>query len=634
MAEAETDIERFQRAVSSAMRAIAGDDELQVSFGAEQARAARHTAELPFPTRDLLSDDDVSLVRGAGDAMALKLRYHDAGRHNRIQPKGRASRAIFEAIEQARVEALGARRLLGVAANLAAALVQRCRTKGYDHISVAEQAPMAEAIGLWLRESLSGQPLPPSAKRVTDLWRPWLESTIPPPHVRALSEAVNDQVAFGKAIKTLIRDLHLDEDDQENEEDADSDANPEETDDDNSGESGAAQTGEKMEGEGESEAEVEAGQDTDADDESDADADATAGEGEEETDEGGKRRMMPHGGPETGGEPPYKSYTVEFDETVEAGELCDAEELTRLRAQLDQQLALLQHVIGRLANRLQRKLLARQTRAWEFDLEEGALDAARLSRIVTNPLHPLSFKQEKETEFRDTVVSLLLDNSGSMRGRPIMVAAMSADILARTLERCGVKVEILGFTTRAWKGGQSREKWLAESRPRNPGRLNDLRHIIYKSADAPWRRVRRSLGLMLREGLLKENIDGEALLWAHERLLGRPEERRILMVISDGAPVDDSTLSVNARNYLERHLRQVINWIETSSPVELIAIGIGHDVTRYYRRAVTLTDAEQLGGTMTEQLAEMFAEKAAKKIPKGPPRHAPASAPKKKVAVG
>ena len=631
MAESESEVERFQRAVSSAMRAIAGDDELQVSFGAEQARVAGHAAEIPFPIHEVLTDDDVSLVRGAADAMALKLRYHDSGRHNRIQPKGRASRAIFESIEQARVEALGARRLLGVAANLSAALEQRCRTKGYDHISVAEQAPLAEAIGLWLRESLSGQPLPPSAKRVTDLWRPWLESTVPPPHVRALAEAVNDQVAFGRAIKTLIRDLHLEEDDQENEEDADSDANPEETDEDNAGESGAAQSGEKLEGEGQSEAEIEAGEDADAGDDSEADADATSGEGEEETDEGGKRRMMPHGGPDTGGEPPYKSFTVEFDETIEASELCAGEELARLRTQLDQQLAQLQHVIGRLANRLQRKLLARQTRAWEFDLEEGALDAARLSRIVTNPLHPLSFKQEKETQFRDTVVSLLLDNSGSMRGRPIMVAAMSADILARTLERCGVKVEILGFTTRAWKGGQSREKWLAEGRARYPGRLNDLRHIIYKSADAPWRRVRRSLGLMLREGLLKENIDGEALLWAHERLLGRPEERRILMVISDGAPVDDSTLSVNARNYLERHLRQAINWIETSSPVELIAIGIGHDVTRYYRRAVTLTDAEQLGGTMTEQLAEMFAEKAEKAAPKAPPRRPPV---KHKVTAG
>ncbi|MBT3171736.1 MAG: cobaltochelatase subunit CobT, partial [Rhodospirillaceae bacterium] len=340
----------------------------------------------------------------------------------------------------------------------------------------------------------------------------------------------------------------------------------------------------------------------------DSDADAMAGDGDDESDEGGRRRMLPGDGPDEDRGPVYSSYTMEFDEIVNAADLCDAEELGRLRQQLDQQLSALQSVIGRLANRLQRRLLARQVRAWEFDLEEGLLDAGRLSRVITQPLHPLSYKKEKETKFRDTVVTLLIDNSGSMRGRPILVAAMSADILARTLERCGVKVEILGFTTRAWKGGQARERWLAQGRPRNPGRLNDLRHIVYKHADEPWRRARRSLGLMLREGLLKENIDGEALLWAHDRLLARPEERRVIMVISDGAPVDDSTLSVNPRNYLERHLRAVIQWIEASSPVQLLAIGIGHDVTRYYEHAVTITDAEQLGGTMTEKLAELFEE--------------------------
>ena len=294
-----------------------------------------------------------------------------------------------------------------------------------------------------------------------------------------------------------------------------------------------------------------------------------------------------------------------------AEELCEPEELDRLRGYLDKQLSHLQGVVARLANRLQRRLMAQQNRAWEFDLEEGLLDPARLPRIIIDPLHPLSFKREKETNFRDTVVTLLLDNSGSMRGRPITVAATCADILARTLERCGVKVEILGFTTRAWKGGQSREAWLAAGKPPNPGRLNDLRHIIYKSADAPWRRARKNLGLMMREGLLKENIDGEALDWAHKRLLARTEQRKILMMISDGAPVDDSTLSVNPGNYLERHLRWVIEEIETRSPVELIAIGIGHDVTRYYRRAVTIVDAEELGGAMTEKLAELFDENAA-----------------------
>ena len=304
----------------------------------------------------------------------------------------------------------------------------------------------------------------------------------------------------------------------------------------------------------------------------------------------------------------YKVFTRAFDEIVNAEELCDTDELDRLRAFLDKQLQALHGAVARLANRLQRRLLAQQNRGWDFDLDEGMIDAARLARVIVDPMHPLTFKQERDTQFRDTVVTLLLDNSGSMRGRPIMVAACCADILARTLERCGVKVEILGFTTRAWKGGHAREAWLNALKPPLPGRLNDLRHIVYKSADAPWRRSRRNLGLMMREGLLKENIDGEALAWAHARLLARPEQRRILMMISDGAPVDDSTLSVNSGSYLERHLRQVIEEIETRSPVELLAIGIGHDVTRYYRRAVTVTDAEELAGVMTEKLAELFDE--------------------------
>ena len=304
----------------------------------------------------------------------------------------------------------------------------------------------------------------------------------------------------------------------------------------------------------------------------------------------------------------YKPYTMLHDEVVTAEDLCDEDELLRLRSFLDQQLVSLQGAVTKLANRLQRRLMAQQSRSWDFDQEEGLLDAARLARIVIDPTRSLSYKIERDIEFRDTIVTLLIDNSGSMRGRPISIAAISADILARTLERCGVKTEILGFTTRAWKGGQSREDWLAAGRPLMPGRLNDLRHIIYKKADEPWRRARKNLGLMMREGLLKENIDGEALLWAHGRLLARNEERRILMVISDGAPVDDSTLSVNSGTYLERHLRQVIEWIENRSPVQLVAIGIGHDVTRYYRRAVTIMDAEQLGGTMVAQLAGLFDE--------------------------
>jgi cobaltochelatase CobT len=339
------------------------------------------------------------------------------------------------------------------------------------------------------------------------------------------------------------------------------------------------------------------------------DGEAEPGDGDPELSEGDQpqRRTNADDGRPTDG---YRAFTTAFDETIGAEELCDPNELARLRALLDQQLVQLSSIVARLANRLQRRLLAQQNRSWMFDLEEGVLDTARLTRVITDPTAPLSFKEESESPFRDTVVTLLLDNSGSMRGRPIMVAAVCADILARTLERCGVKVEVLGFTTRAWKGGQSREAWISAGKPPEPGRLNDLRHIIYKAADAPWRRSKKNLGLMMREGLLKENIDGEALLWAHDRLLARGESRRILMVISDGSPVDDSTQSANASLYLDKHLRGVIGWIEERSPVELLAIGIGHDVTRWYRKALTITDVEQLGGAMTEKLAELFEAEA------------------------
>ncbi len=606
MAQEETPVETFQRAVGSALRAIAGEsgEELQVSFGADQPQVAGDQVQLPFPARDL-NALDVELVRGSADALALRLRYHDQGAHVREQPRGRTARAIYDAIEQTRVEALGSGRLAGVAANLDSALEQRCRRKGYDQCSTPEEVPIAEALAMLMREKLTGRLLPQSARHMADLWRPWFE-TKGAKHTARLVRAIDDQDQFSSLSRRLIRDLDLPDEDAEDPDDAEDQPNPDQTDDDDSSQPGEAERGDDDDTDSDREADADASEDSESDDATDEDADASMSEGEED-EEAGRRRLQPGGAPGSR-EPPYKAFTTQFDEIVNAADLCDGEELARLRNQLDQQLSQLHGVISRLANRLQRRLLARQTRSWEFDLEEGLLDTARLSRVVTNPLHPLSYKMEKETSFRDTVVTLLIDNSGSMRGRPIMVAAMSGDILARTLERCGVKVEILGFTTRAWKGGQSRERWLAEGRTRNPGRLNDLRHIVYKNADEPWRRARKSLGLMLREGLLKENIDGEALLWAHERLLDRTEERRILMVISDGAPVDDSTLSVNARNYLERHLRSVIDWVETFSPVQLLAIGIGHDVTRYYRRAVTLTDAEQLGGTMTEKLAELFDE--------------------------
>jgi cobaltochelatase CobT len=422
----------------------------------------------------------------------------------------------------------------------------------------------------------------------------------------ALGLVLGDQNAFATLATKLLEDLALIEgepttndepDDGEDDGEDDADGDDDATDEDDGGEGQVDQRGEQQSGddsEGEEESEGEELGDDDQ---------AEGGDGEQE----GMLPVRPNR-PPTELTPgfDYKAWTTDFDEVIAADELCDPDELVRLRAYLDQQLLSLQGAMTKLANRLQRRLMAQQSRSWDFDQEEGMLDAARLARVVVSPAHSLSYKIERETEFKDTVVSLLIDNSGSMRGRPISIAAISADIMARTLERCGVKTEILGFTTRAWKGGQARESWLAAGRPQLPGRLNDLRHIVYKSADAPWRRARTSLGLMMREGLLKENIDGEALLWAHSRLIARPEDRKILMVISDGAPVDDSTLSVNSGSYLEKHLRQVIGWIEGKSPVQLVAIGIGHDVTRYYARAVTIMDADQLGGTMVEQLAGLF----------------------------
>jgi cobaltochelatase CobT len=611
-------IETFRQLTAATMRAVAHKPDLTVNFAPEGTAVRGTEARLPLPSRDLPADE-VAVVRGEADSIALRFRHHDDAVHNKVQPAGQVSRSIFNVVEQARCEALGSRRMAGIAQNLTAALEERCRTQGYSRITDRESAPLVEVIGLLAREAISGTPPPASARKMVDLWRPWVEARAGA-DLAQLARVIEDQSAFASAARRFISDLDLGEDEAEASESEE---------DQGQGEQNAStgESGEKGDGSEAASESLMGGESRDASSEEDAEGAAEEADGEdssgmgEEGPERPGRRMRPPGSlSNSGNEPLYRAFTSEYDETVDADALCDADELSRLRMHLDQQLGHLQGVIGRLANRLQRRLLARQNRAWEFDLEEGLLDAARLARIVVNPAFPLSYKREKDTDFRDTVVSLLIDNSGSMRGRPITVAAMSADILARTLERCGVKVEILGFTTRAWKGGQSRERWLGAGKPAAPGRLNDLRHIIYKSADAPWRRARKSLGLMLREGLLKENIDGEALLWAHNRLLARTEQRRIMMVISDGAPVDDSTLSVNPGNYLERHLREVIEYIEMRSPVELLAIGIGHDVTRYYRRAVTIVDAEQLGGTMMEKLAELFDEDDERAAASGPQR--------------
>ena len=606
MAANESPAEAFRRVTAAAMRAIAERDDIQVNFGAE-TRLVDNQARLPVPSRDL-GTDEIRHLRGEADGMALKLRYHDDEIHAARAPSGETARAIFETLEQVRVECLGARRMAGVADNLKAAVEERCRTKGYSRVTDREDAPLAEALGLLAREHLMGVDIPESGRRIVDLWRSDLDERVEI-DIDALKASLSNQEQYADAMKRLLIDLELmDEEGSESEgsESEDGDENDDSSEDSSEDSEDSEGASADMQGSPSDDMEDSEGADAEEMMSEQGEDEMMPGSGEEEGEESHRRRRPDGTYGDEKRQPAYLPFSMEYDEVIEAQELCDAEELARLRHHLDQQLANLQGVISRLANRLQRRLQAKQTRSWEFDLEEGILDAGRLSRVVINPTHPLSYKVEKETDFRDTVVSLLIDNSGSMRGRPITVAAMSADILARTLERCGVKVEILGFTTRAWKGGQSREKWLSEGKTPNPGRLNDLRHIIYKSAEAPWRRARKNLGLMLREGLLKENIDGEALLWAHNRLLARPEQRRILMVISDGAPVDDSTLSVNPGNYLERHLRDVIKWVETRSNVELTAIGIGHDVTRYYKRAVTIMDAEQLGGAVMERLAELF----------------------------
>jgi len=597
--------EDFKRATASALRAIAQTPDVQVAYQPGPSGLAGKRARLPSPSRALAAPE-MAKLRGAADAIALRLRHHDDAIHSARAPLTREAREAYDALEQARVEIIGAAHMAGVSANLRGKLNEACESDGLDRMTKREQLPLVTALSLLVRDKMDPGAIPESAKHILDLWR----NTLNVDAETALSELASaraDQSNYTRAARKLLAALDLAEAETDAADDGESD------DGEDSGEE-TPQQDNSRDGEGESQSEEEAmlaaqpevtegeAAEQDANDETEAeDVSAEANDAPA----GPQQRRSPGQSDDHTG---YKAFTRANDEEIDADALCDPEELSRLRQQLDQQLHHLHAVVAKLANRLQRRLLAQQTRAWEFDLEEGMLDSARLSRIIVDPLLALTYKRERDTDFRDTVVTLLIDNSGSMRGRPITVAAMCGDILARTLERCSVKVEVLGFTTRAWKGGQSREQWVAAGKPPMPGRLNDLRHIIYKAADTPWRRARKNLGLMLREGLLKENIDGEALLWAYRRLLSRPEHRRILMVISDGAPVDDSTLSVNSGNYLERHLRDVIRDIESRELVELIAIGIGHDVTRYYRRAVTIVDAEELGGTMMRKLTELFDE--------------------------
>lgn len=601
----DTPLDRFKAVLTGTSRALAEEPEVELAFTADAPAQSGKHIKVPMPARTLPADQ-VAEARGFADSFALRLRLHDNALHLRNAPGEAVARAVFDAVETARVEALGSKGYAGIAANLTHALELRLKSDPITRARSREEVPLSTAVQLILRERLTGQQAPASAAPGLALVRDWIEDRAGP-DLDALELTVDDQRAFATLATRILEDLELIEGDQvpeETDEGGNEDDGAEDQDQGDEGEEQGEQGQGEMDARGEqSEADSEQGEGAEQGEDSFDDAEGEAGDD-------GEDGMMPvrPNRPTSDLSPQfdYKVWTTQYDEVVAATDLCDADELTRLRSYLDQQLVHLQGAVTKLANRLQRRLMAQQSRSWDFDQEEGLLDAARLARVVINPMQSLSYKVEHDTEFKDTVVTLLIDNSGSMRGRPISIAAISADILARTLERCGVKTEILGFTTRAWKGGQSRESWLAAGRPPQPGRLNDVRHIVYKQADEPWRRARPSLGLMMREGLLKENIDGEALLWAHARLIARPEERKILMVISDGAPVDDSTLSVNSGSYLERHLRQVIGWIEGRSPIELVAIGIGHDVTRYYSRAVTIMDAEQLGGTIIEQLAALF----------------------------
>ena len=599
--------EPFKKALAEATRVLADDPDVGVTYSVDPPGMTQDSIRLPQVSRRM-SREEVLLARGTADAYAMRRKYHDAATHARYEPQGQMARDLYEAMETARCEAVGARHMPGTAGNIDAKIANEAMRKGYAQIEKASEAPLAVAAGYLIRHLASGRPLPEGAQNVMDLWREHIEGqgfeTL-----RDLDGTLSDQAAFAKLARRLIDDLGYgdqlgDDPDDMEDEDAQDEASDEEQSADDQQNPDKQDPGEDDEASPEQsqDQEMDAAEATVSSEATDEPLDAE----ETELPEGEAPLEPPPPAPHSEADPGYKVWNTDYDEEIRAEDLAEAQELERLRAYLDQQLDPLKGAVSRLANKLQRRLQAQQNRSWSFDQEEGILDVGRLARVVANPTTPLSFKVEQDTEFRDTVVTLLLDNSGSMRGRPISIAAICADVLARTLERCQVKVEILGFTTRAWKGGQSREGWLQAGRPQQPGRLNDLRHIIYKAADAPWRRVRNNLGLMMKEGLLKENIDGEALEWAHRRMLGRPEARKILMVISDGAPVDDSTLSVNPANYLEKHLRDVIAMVEKRRGVELIAIGIGHDVTRYYQRAVTITDVEQLAGAMTEQLASLF----------------------------
>ena len=597
----EDTLDTFKRALSSTVKAIAEDKEIEVIFG-NNSTSSEEKIFLP-EINNVFDLDNIASIRGAADNEALIYKYRNNDTYTEFLPNKEKNKKIYESLENTRIQILGSKYMRGVKSNLLSLYEKNCNEKNYSNITSQSDLEIEHALEIYLKKKIDTNIVPKSASHALSYWSKWLDSKVGT-SIDDLLENVDNQEKFAKLANKLISDLKL----------YDTNENKDESEDDNKG-----QQTEELDNPDIDETESQSSMSDD--DMENTEEEVQSEESELPVDENNEEMQDLEDDGSENVKPQYKEnksvetilseymvYSNKYDEIITAQDLCEDEELNRLRKYLDQQLKSFQTIISRLANRLQRKLLAKQNRSWEFNIEEGLLDTSRLTRVITDPFYSLSFKKEKDTDFKDTVVSLLIDNSGSMRGRPITVAAMSADILARTLEKCGVKVEILGFTTKAWKGGKSRESWMQNNKPPSPGRLNDLRHIIYKAADEPWRRSKKNLGLMMREGLLKENIDGEALLWAHKRLQNRYEARKILMVISDGAPVDDSTLSVNSGNYLEKHLRGAINWIENKSDVQLLAVGIGHDVTRYYKKAVTIVDAEQLADVMTEQQVDLFEE--------------------------
>ena len=577
--------ENLKEAISAATRALAQDPELEISFGGMPSTGSKVVLTNP-PTRK----SEIPSFRGKADALACSKRFSS----NEIFLDTGSSRlnSLLGKLEEVRVEILGSMKYEGVANNLNARFEDKCKT----FVSVEEKEDLLEpALESWLRQILLEEKL---SKTKSQVLRPWktLFNDKGSSFKNELFESLEDQIKFAETSRKLLHALDLDQTDPNEEHD-------QENSDSDSEENSSNTTEEELSLASDMSQEMDASEAIEEDMEiNEVDDDAIVDENQETISNASWLESLV----EQALNFKYKVYTRDYDEESLAEEMCSSEELQRLRRHLDQLMGPSKSTISKLAHRLQRFLMARQNRSWEFNKEEGLLDSSRLYKVILDPVTPLSYKVEKDIEFRDTVVSILVDSSGSMRGRSMTVAAICADIISTTLERCNVKTEVLGFTTRQWKGGESRKRWVEDGKPENPGRLNDIRHIIFKSADISWRRGQKNFGLMLREGLLKENVDGEALIWAHDRLARRQEQRKILMVISDGAPVDDSTLSTNPNNYLDLHLRQVIHSIETQSPIKLIAIGIGHDVTRYYQKAVTIHRAEELGGVMLDQLTDLF----------------------------